>query len=89
MRHEEAEKRLKTIEGHVAGIRRMLEQGDYCIDVIRQIQAVQSALTKVSKIVLDEHLHSCVITAVQGEDQTERERVLQEIIDVYEASNKM
>jgi DNA-binding FrmR family transcriptional regulator len=89
MRHEEAEKRLKTVEGHVAGIRRMLEQGSYCIDVIRQIQAVQSALTKVSKMVLDEHLHSCVITAVQGEDQAERERVLQEIIDVYEASNKV
>ena len=89
MRHEEAEKRLKTVEGHVAGIRRMLEEGAYCIDVIRQIQAVQAALNKVGKIVLDEHLHSCVITAVQGEDQAERERVLQEIIDVYEASNKV
>ena len=89
MRHEEAEKRLKTVEGHVAGIRRMLEQEAYCIDVIRQIQAVQAALNKVGKIVLDEHLHSCVITAVQGEDPSERERVLQEIIDVYETSNKL
>jgi len=85
MKHEDAALRLKTIEGHVAGIRRMVDEEAYCIDVIRQIQAVQSALDKVGKIVLDEHLHSCVITAVQGEDQTERERVLQEIIDVYEA----
>jgi DNA-binding FrmR family transcriptional regulator len=89
MKHEDAAKRLKTVEGHVAGIRRMLEEDAYCIDVIRQIQAVQAALNKVGKIVLDEHLHSCVITAVQGEDQSERERVLQEIIDVYETSNKV
>ncbi len=89
MKHEEASKRLKTVEGHVAGIRRMIEDGAYCIDIIRQLQAVQSALNKVSKIVLDEHLHSCVITAVQGEDPGERERVLQEIVDVYEASQKV
>ena len=85
MNHEDAAKRLKTIEGHVAGIRRMIEDDAYCIDVIRQIQAVQSALDKVGKLILDQHLHSCVITAVQGEDPAERERVLQEIIDVYEA----
>lgn len=89
MKHEDAAKRLKTIEGHVAGIRRMLEQDAYCIDVLRQIQAVQSALNKVGKIILDEHLHSCVITAVQGEDSSERERVLQEIVEVFEASNKV
>jgi DNA-binding FrmR family transcriptional regulator len=89
MKHEDAAKRLKTVEGHVAGIRRMLEQDAYCIDVLRQIQAVQSALNKVGKIILDEHLHSCVITAVQGEDSSERERVLQEIVEVFEASNKV
>jgi len=67
----------------------MLEEDAYCIDVIQQIQAVQSALNKASKIILEEHLHSCVITAVQGEDPMERERVLQEIMDVYETSRKV
>lgn len=89
MKHEEAAKRLKTVEGHIAGIRRMIDEEQYCIDVIRQIQAVQSALNKVSKIILDEHLHSCVITAVQGEDPGERERVLEEIVDVFELSKKV
>lgn len=89
MSHEEAAKRLKTVEGHIAGIRRMLEEDAYCIDVIRQIQAVQGALSKASKIILEEHLHSCVITAVQGDDPAERERVLQEIMDVYGASRKV
>lgn len=89
MKHEQAAQRLKTAEGHIAGIRRMVEEEAYCIDVIRQIQAVQAALNKVAKIVLEEHLHSCVITAVRGEDPDERERVLQEIIDVYEAATKV
>jgi DNA-binding FrmR family transcriptional regulator len=88
MKHEDAAKRLKTVEGHIAGIRRMVDEDAYCVDVIRQIHAVQSALTRVSKLILDEHLHSCVITAVQGEDPAERERVLQEIMDVYETSRK-
>ncbi|MEX1247330.1 MAG: metal-sensitive transcriptional regulator [Anaerolineales bacterium] len=82
-------KRLKTIEGHIRGIQRMVEQGEYCIDVIRQIQATQSALNKVSQQVLEEHMHSCVITAVRGEDAAERERVINEIAQVYEAATKV
>ena len=88
MKHESALRRLKTIEGHIRGVQRMVEEDAYCIDVIRQIQAVQGALDKVSTIILEEHLNSCLITAVRGEDPAERERVLQEIIDVFEASQK-
>jgi DNA-binding FrmR family transcriptional regulator len=83
MVNEDAVKRLKNIEGHVRGIEQMVENGTYCIDVIRQIHAVQAALDKVSGIILDGHLHSCVITAVRGEDPAERERVLAEIADVF------
>lgn len=76
-------KRLKNIEGHVKGIENMVENEAYCIDVIRQIHAVQSALEKVSGIILDAHLHTCLITAVRGEDPDERERVLTEIADIF------
>ncbi len=81
--------RLKTIEGHIRGIERMVEQDAYCIDVIKQIQAVQAALNKVSTMILEEHLNSCLITAVRGDNPEERERVLREIADVFEASNKI
>lgn len=81
-------RRLKTIEGHLRGIQRMVEEEAYCIDVIRQIQAVQSALNKVSGNVLNDHLHSCLITAVRGENPNERERVLKEIIEVYDTASK-
>ncbi len=85
----EAIHRLKIAEGHLRGIQKMLEDDAYCIDVIRQIQAVQSSLNKVSTLLLEQHLNSCVITAVQGEDPKERERVLKEISDVFEAATRV
>lgn len=89
MASESTVRRLKTIEGHVRGVARMAEEGAYCIDLIRQIQAVEAALNKVSSQILEEHLNSCVITAIQGEDPKERERVLREISEVFEMANKV
>ena len=89
MENENTLRRLKTIEGHLRGIIRMVEEDAYCIDVIRQIQAVEGALNKVSSQILEGHLNSCVITAVQGDDQSERERVLKEITEVFEMSTKV
>jgi CsoR family transcriptional regulator, copper-sensing transcriptional repressor len=89
MKHESSVLRLKTIEGHIKGVTRMVENGEYCIDVIRQIQAVQAALNKVTTQILDEHLNSCVITAIRGDDPQERERVLKEIAEIYEHAGKL
>ncbi|RME89817.1 MAG: transcriptional regulator [Anaerolineae bacterium] len=89
VKHEDALRRLKVIHGHLGGIIRMVEENAYCVDIIRQIQAVEAALNKVSAIILDEHLNSCVITAIQGEDADERERVLTEILDVFEMATKV
>jgi len=85
MKNDIAQQRLKTIEGHIRGIQKMIDQEAYCIDVIRQINAVQSALNKVSTIILDEHLHSCLITAVRSENPDDREKVLKEITEVFQA----
>ena len=88
MEHAEALQRLRNVEGHVRGIERMLEQEEYCIDIIRQIQAVQAALNRVSTMILEEHLHSCLTTAVRGDNPDERERVLKEIADVFDMAAK-
>lgn len=85
--HSDNIRRLKTIEGHIRGIQRMLEEDKYCIDIIRQIQAVQGALNKVSSQILDGHLNSCLLSAVQGNDPAERQRVLNEITEVFDAAN--
>lgn len=85
---EDIVRRLKSVEGHVRGVQRMVEDGAYCIDVVNQIVAIQRALKKVSSKVLDGHLHSCVTGAIQGDDVGERERVLSELMEVFEASGR-
>jgi DNA-binding FrmR family transcriptional regulator len=82
-------RRLASAAGHIKGIDRMVNEDAYCIDVIQQIQAVQAALNKVSTMVLDSHLNSCVIHAVQGEDPQERARVLKEVSSVFAMSSKI
>jgi DNA-binding FrmR family transcriptional regulator len=89
MKNEESLKRLKIVEGHLRGVIRMMEEDAYCIDVMRQIQAVQAALNKISAGILEDHLNSCVTTAIRGEDPAERERVLKEITDVFETATKV
>lgn len=87
--NDNVKNRLNTIAGHLRGIQRMIDEDAYCIEVIDQIHAVQSALNRVSSMILDDHLNSCLITAVRGEDAAERERVLQEIVDVFETTSKV
>ena len=52
--------RLNRIEGQVRGIRQMTENGEYCIDILTQISAADSALKSVALLLLDDHLHHCV-----------------------------
>jgi DNA-binding FrmR family transcriptional regulator len=81
-------RRLASAAGHIKGIERMVDEDIYCIDVIKQIQAVQAALSKVSTLMLENHLRTCVTTAIQGSDPEERERMLQEVTSVFEVSSK-
>lgn len=81
-------RRLASAAGHIKGIERMVAEDAYCIDVIKQIQAVQSALHKVNTLMLENHLRTCVTTAIQGDDATEREQMLREVTSVFAMSNK-
>jgi CsoR family transcriptional regulator, copper-sensing transcriptional repressor len=81
-------RRLRSVSGHVNGVEKMVEEGKYCIDIIHQIQAVQSALNKVTGMLLDDHMHHCVTEAIQSRDPSERERVLGEIRDVFTVRNR-
>ena len=82
-------KRLKSIEGHVRGIERMVEADEYCIDVLRQTHAVQKALDRVNTLIMKEHLDSCVTSAMRGSDATKLQQMISEIVDVFEMSNKV
>ena len=86
---EDIVRRLKSVEGHVRGIQRMVAEGQYCIDIINQTAAVRAALDSVDALILDRHLHSCVTTALQSNDPAERDRVLGELVAVFQGSKRV
>ncbi len=73
---EQLIKRLRRVEGQVAGIERMVEDDRYCIDVLTQISAVQAALDKVALGLLDDHAHHCVIGAADDEQEAKTEELM-------------
>jgi DNA-binding FrmR family transcriptional regulator len=64
---DQLDSRLSRIEGQVRGVRKMVAEERYCIDVLTQIGAIQAALDKVALGVLDDHAHHCVVEAPAGE----------------------
>jgi DNA-binding FrmR family transcriptional regulator len=80
--HEENLGRLARIEGQVRGVRRMVDEKEYCIDIITQIQAVQSALGAVARKVLEKHLDTCVTEAVRSKSESETEEKIREVMKV-------
>ena len=78
-------KRLAYIEGHLAGIRRMVESDTYCVDVLKQTYAVRRAIDKMESKMLDGHLRHCVVDAI-NEGRTEP--VVQELVELYELANR-
>ena len=78
--------RLRSIEGHVRGVMEMVEQDRYCIDVVRQTRAIQAALDRVNRMVLEGHLGHCVSRGLRSQDAGQRARVIAELLDVFEAS---
>jgi DNA-binding FrmR family transcriptional regulator len=57
---QELSTRLNRIEGQIRGIKRMIEEGVYCDDILNQIASAQSALYGVSRLLLEKHMHSCI-----------------------------
>jgi len=75
--------RMNYLIGHLKANLKMVKEGRYCIDIIRQNQAVIAALEKVNELILRGHLDTCVTRAVKGKNEKERKRVFEEIIDVF------
>ena len=88
MLHEaktEALKRLSYIEGHLSGIRKMLEEDKYCVDVLKQTYAVRRAIEKMESILLEGHLHTCVVDGIKSGRE---EDVVGELRDLFILANK-
>jgi DNA-binding FrmR family transcriptional regulator len=81
---DDALKRLKRIEGQVAGVQRMIKGRRYCMDIVNQISAVEAALHRVSNIVLRNHIETCVLSAFRSTDSDDVTRKVDELMRVYD-----
>jgi DNA-binding FrmR family transcriptional regulator len=72
--------RLRRIEGQVRGLQRMVDEDAYCVDILTQVAAVQTALEQVAVNVLDGHVRHCVADAVAGTDEGEADAKLDELM---------
>ena len=81
----DALKRLNYIDGHLNGIRRMVEEDKYCVDILKQTFAVRRAIQKLESVLLAGHLHSCVIEGVRDGREDE---VLDELLELFSLSDK-
>lgn len=79
--------RLKSVEGHVRGVQRMVEADAYCIDLIQQAQAVRRALDKWNSLVLEAHLNGPVTATLRDDDPQARERAVTDLLDVFQTTS--
>jgi len=82
------DKRLRRIAGQVDGVRRMIDEGKYCVDVLTQISAVTGALRKVGELVLEQHLHTCVRDAMRSDNDADRDEKVAEIVKLFQKQEK-
>jgi CsoR family transcriptional regulator, copper-sensing transcriptional repressor len=75
--------RLRRIEGQVQGLQRMIAGEAYCVDILLQISAVQGALEQVQKLLLGRHVESCVSDALRSGSRSDRQRKIDELLDVF------
>ncbi len=80
--------RLNRIAGQVRGIGQMIEDGRYCIDILTQLQAARSALSRVETEVLKDHAATCVADAIASGDEAEQRAKFNELIEVMERQRK-
>jgi len=82
---EDVLKRLNYIDGHLAGVRRMIEEDKYCPEILKQTFAVRRAIEKMEAIILEGHLHTCVVDGIKNGRE---EQVVQELQELYTLANR-
>lgn len=75
--------RLVRIEGQVRGVRRMIEEDRYCVDVLGQVSAIRESLRSTAAVLLEGHVRSCVRDAVASKDLERTEEIYDELIEVF------
>ena len=77
--------RLKSIQGHLRGVEKMLQEDKYCVDVLKQTYAVRRAIEKMEGLILENHLQGCVVSGIR---EGREDAVIGELLDLYELAGR-
>jgi len=88
MDHTEQMTDLKKIEGQIRGVQKMIETKRYCVDILTQLHSVVGAIFNVEDKILDRHLQGCVSQALRGKSDTEKQKKINEILQLLKRFRK-
>lgn len=81
----EALKRINYIKGHLDGVRRMIEEDKYCVDILKQTYAIRRAIENLETLMLEGHLNTCVVEGIQADRTAD---VVKELVELYALKNR-
>ena len=74
---------MNYLIGHLEGVKKMIQDDKYCIDIIKQNEAVIAAIKKLNQMLLENHLNSCVTQAIKGKSEKERKKKIKELLEIF------
>lgn len=74
---------MNYLSGHLKGVKEMIEEDKYCIDIILQNEAVIGAINQVNRLILEDHLNTCVTEAIKGKNEKERRKKIKELLEIF------
>jgi DNA-binding FrmR family transcriptional regulator len=86
--HEEQLISLKKIEGQIRGVQKMIEDRRYCVDILTQLHSIIGAIQRVESGILRKHLEGCVANAMKGTSEIEKQKKIEEIIELISRFRK-
>jgi len=78
---------MNYISGHLEGVKKMIRDNKYCVDILKQNEAIIAALKKVNQMILENHLNTCVTEAIKGKSEKERKKKIKELLTIYKNSD--
>ena len=86
--HQEQLEFLKKIEGQVRGVQKMIQDKRYCVDIITQIHSIIGALHKVEDEIFKRHIDGCVVNALKGKSEAEKQKKIAEVVELVSRFRK-
>ena len=85
--HTNQLQRLRRVEGQIRGVIKMIENQRYCMDILQQTRAISAALRAVENNIMEDHMTSCVVTAMKSNKKNEQANKIKEVIEVISKFN--